>query len=165
MQLRTKRVCAGISIIGVIAAIYILSNIDLVSKYRDCKANEVHTEELATVVNNTNGVVTYQLQDGKRCDVVIFGGSSLQPGSNAVVFRSSSGRCDTKAHDDTCDQGLVLFNILYTLFGVMMTVGCLQSIYSSLYNDPTWIEELLGRRVQPNEPVTLDESTTTISSP
>lgn len=98
-------------------AVEVPTNLELWGIREDCRLHRIDTFVLATVVNNTDGVVTYALPDGMWCAMAPPGGSALPVGTKAWIYRSASGQCGLEQDATNCNEWLVLFNMLFGLLG------------------------------------------------
>ena len=112
--------------VTLLVLIYTFTNINLVAKKNKCLRNQIDDSVVATVVNTTNGQITFAF-DGLTCTIPLTTANYAQPGLNVYIFRSETGKCDTNKHDDDCEEDILAFNMLFTMLGgaVMgMALGC-----------------------------------------
>ena len=128
-----RDVFAGVCAAICVAIVYVFSIRDLDARGDVCRSHEISTLVDAVVVANHGGNVTYALSERQNCSVLIVGGSTLQPGEDASIWRSDDGECALEKHDSECTKPLFTFSLIYTLFGAPVTWAivfiCIQASY------------------------------------
>ena len=77
---------------------------------------------LAKILDANNCAMVYGLDPHHNCTRVFTGGACTgHPGESVYLFRSDSGECDFKSHDDKCTADLWIFNVLMVLPGIPAT--------------------------------------------
>jgi hypothetical protein len=117
----------------VVVIIYTIVNIELVRQQNVCKEDQIDRTVLALIIGNRDSVITYKFDD-VICNIIIFGGSGIPVNSSAYIFRSNSGRCGINSEDNGCNDRLIHFNLLYTIFGVAFTLIFVYSLFMCFFD-------------------------------
>lgn len=108
--------------IVIIVVVYVVANMDLHKQFRKCRDSLVSDLTLATVLDATPELVTYDIGDN-TCNAVNFG-QNINTGARYMIYRSNNGNCGLEKKKDECHEGLVRFNVLFTAFGVPLILAC-----------------------------------------
>jgi hypothetical protein len=131
------RYCINVTLFCVIlAAIYTSVNVTLVNAFKVCTYNEINTLVRAKIISNMDGNVTYRIDNNQTsiCSI-IYTGSNREFHVNETVFiyKSNSGLCDVHSNDNTCADGLISFNVIFTLFGIPLIYNLVECMNKAFF--------------------------------
>ena len=81
--------------------VFTFVNIRLVHERDLCQEKEINRMVLAKILDASNCAMVYGLDPHHNCTRVFMGGACTgHPGESVYLFRSESGECDFKSHDE-----------------------------------------------------------------
>lgn len=114
---------AAIALFASFAAVvltYVFVNMALYKPYRQCRDAVINDLTRGTVVSITPEYIEYDIGMPNTCKI-LNRGQNTNINSSYMIYRSNIGTCAQDSESSKCDDDIVLFDLLYTLFGMAFT--------------------------------------------